>query len=180
MPQAPERHNTVANKKTASWFDVFERTFEKPFEEVISTKEIHESAEQIRKIVDRELAILNGDSSRLFIAGFSQGCGLAMHIGLECTQRVGGIIAIAGYFFPITQIHDSNKETPMLIIHGKKDTIRPWEQVKSTYDELLKRRENHTEIVMIPKMGHEFLLEPVREKLTSWINSHAQKRAGNL
>lgn len=169
----------MAAKTCPSWFDVFERTFEKPFEEVISVKEINESTDQLRKIIDREIKLLKGDSKKLFICGYSQGCGLAIHLALESEQRLGGVFAVSGYYFTITKVKESNKDVPIFIIHGKKDNIRPWDQVKSTYDNLLEIRKDKVQLETIDKMGHEYALDPIRDKFTSWIKDIMPQKALN-
>ena len=49
-----------------------------PFDQSFSTAEVEDSYERIKAVVDAELKALNGDTSKLIIGGFSQGCGMSI------------------------------------------------------------------------------------------------------
>lgn len=67
------------------------------------------------------------DSRRIILAGFSQGCALALHAGLRYPKPLGGIIALSGYL-PLTSTlsrteHTANAATPIFMAHGDADDV---------------------------------------------------------
>jgi phospholipase/carboxylesterase len=76
------------------------------------------------KIIEEEIALI-GDSRKVYVGGFSQGCCMALH-ALKLPKRLGGIIACSGFLFPITEISHENAETPIFISHGKLDFTIQW------------------------------------------------------
>ena len=73
LPTAPIRPVTInAGMKMASWFDFksFSVT-EANFNNVIGVNQADESTERIKKIINEEIAVLGGDSKKIFVGGFS-------------------------------------------------------------------------------------------------------------
>jgi predicted esterase len=64
------------------------------------------------------------NKGQLIVAGFSQGCGMALHC-LYHSQNVDAVLGIAGYLFPITKF-DPNLKNKKRIIYGLADKLRPW------------------------------------------------------
>jgi phospholipase/carboxylesterase len=64
---------------------------------------------------------------RIVLAGFSQGCAMALHTGLRLPKRLAGVIALSGYL-PLAdrfaaQRHAANAETPIFMAHGTMDPV---------------------------------------------------------
>ena len=64
---------------------------------------------------------------RMVLAGFSQGCAMALHTGLRQPHRLAGIMALSGYLpladrFP-TERHAANAHTPVFMAHGTQDPV---------------------------------------------------------
>ncbi|MBK7006144.1 MAG: prolyl oligopeptidase family serine peptidase [Burkholderiales bacterium] len=64
---------------------------------------------------------------RMVLAGFSQGCAMALHTGLRLPQRLAGIVALSGYLpladrFP-SERHTANARTPVFMAHGTQDPV---------------------------------------------------------
>ena len=64
---------------------------------------------------------------RMVLAGFSQGCAMALHTGLRLPQRLAGIVALSGYLpladrFP-SERHAANAHTPVFMAHGTEDPV---------------------------------------------------------
>ena len=172
MPQAPKITISVDNRHgVSSWFDVLSRsTFEKPLEEIVAVKHVRDNAVRLNKVVEREVEILKGDSQRLFICGISQGAAMAITLSLQAKHKLGGICVASGFFLTNTDINEANLETPLWAFHGTKDTIRPWETVKATYDELKKRKPFNTEVELI-ETGDDFDEEFIREKWSKMLRA---------
>jgi len=67
------------------------------------------------------------DYCNIYIVGFSQGACLAMEAGLRLPLTLGGIIPIAGFIKYSTKlkadITSQSIATPLLLLHGLRDTI---------------------------------------------------------
>ena len=66
---------------------------------------------------------------RIVLAGFSQGCAMALHTGLRLPNRLAGIMALSGYLpladrFP-SERHAANAHTPVFMAHGTQDPVIP-------------------------------------------------------
>ena len=66
-------------------------------------------------------------AERIVLAGFSQGCAMALHTGLRLPQRLAGIMALSGYL-PLAdrlaaERHVANAQTPVFMAHGTQDSV---------------------------------------------------------
>jgi len=170
LPQAPQVPVTVEKRTTYSWFNVIERKFGKPFDEIFGRQEIIDNGKTITELIDQEAKALGGDYSKVFLGGFSQGCAMSLYVGLSIPQKLGGIIAYAGYNFEITpEIPDDRN---VIIIHGTKDNIRPWSQVEHTY-EPLKNKES-VKFMMYQGMGHDLYSDEARKNVYKFIRERCK------
>ena len=66
-------------------------------------------------------------AERIVLAGFSQGCAMALHTGLRLPQRLAGIMALSGYLPLADRItaerHAANGQTPIFMAHGTQDPV---------------------------------------------------------
>ncbi len=87
---------------------------------------IQRSARAIVALIEYEAA--RGLSpEHIVLAGFSQGCAMALHTGLRLPQRLAGIMALSGYL-PLadtlaTERHPANARTPIFMAHGSQDPV---------------------------------------------------------
>ncbi|MSQ75050.1 MAG: carboxylesterase [Rhodoferax sp.] len=66
-------------------------------------------------------------AERIVLAGFSQGCAMALHTSLRLPQRLAGIMALSGYL-PLAdrltaERHPANAQTPVFMAHGTQDPV---------------------------------------------------------
>ena len=66
-------------------------------------------------------------AERIVLAGFSQGCAMALHTGLRLPQRLAGIMALSGYL-PLAdrltaERNPANAQTPVFMAHGTQDPV---------------------------------------------------------
>ena len=66
-------------------------------------------------------------SQRIVIAGFSQGCAMALMVGVRHPQRLAGIAGLSGYL-PLAgateaEAAPANRETPIFLAHGLDDPV---------------------------------------------------------
>jgi phospholipase/carboxylesterase len=72
----------------------------------------------------------------IVIAGFSQGCAMALHTGLRHKEKLAGIMALSGYL-PLAstleaEASQANKATPIFMAHGLSDPVVVLERAESS------------------------------------------------
>jgi phospholipase/carboxylesterase len=87
---------------------------------------IRNSELAICALIDQELA-RGIPATRIVLAGFSQGCAMALHTGLRFPQKLAGIVALSGYL-PLAdrfsaERSSANASTPVFIAHGSQDPV---------------------------------------------------------
>jgi phospholipase/carboxylesterase len=66
-------------------------------------------------------------AERIVLAGFSQGCAMALHTALRLPQKIAGVMALSGYL-PLadrfaSERHAANAATPIFMAHGTQDPV---------------------------------------------------------
>ena len=79
-------------------------------------------------------------SERIVVAGFSQGCAMALMVGLRHVERLAGIAGMSGYL-PLAattaaERSAANLDTPVWLAHGRRDPIVPIARGLATRDAL--------------------------------------------
>lgn len=79
---------------------------------------------------------------RIVLAGFSQGCAMALHTGLRLPHRLAGVMALSGYL-PLadrfaSERHAANAHTPVFMAHGTQDPVVLFERGEASRDTLVK------------------------------------------
>lgn len=68
-------------------------------------------------------------ANRIVLAGFSQGCAMALMTGLRHAQRLGGIVGLSGYLPLAATLADersaANHDLPIFLAHGTQDAVVP-------------------------------------------------------
>ena len=101
---------------------------------------IHASARAIEALIANEVA--RGIApEHIVLAGFSQGCAMALHTGLRHSARLAGIMALSGYL-PLadtlaTERHPANFKPPIYMAHGTGDTVIPLARAEASRQALL-------------------------------------------
>jgi phospholipase/carboxylesterase len=87
---------------------------------------IQKSEQAVKALIENEVA--RGIAfDRIVLAGFSQGCAMALHTGLRLPHRLAGIMALSGYL-PLadrfaTERMQANAKTPVFMAHGTQDPV---------------------------------------------------------
>ena len=125
FPHAPMRAVTINNgMEMRAWYDIAMNDISRlPDEEGI-----RESQADVERLIARERS-RGIDSSRVVLAGFSQGGAIALQAGLRHANRLAGVIALSTYL-PLetslqTEAAAANRATPIFMGHGTEDTIVP-------------------------------------------------------
>ncbi|HUQ09973.1 MAG TPA: dienelactone hydrolase family protein [Steroidobacteraceae bacterium] len=127
FPHAPVRPVTINNGyRMRAWYDILgiDRRSAEDFEGVRG------SAEAIGALIKRENDA-GIRSSRIAIAGFSQGGAMALHIATRATEKFAGVIALSCYL-PFarqfaTERGNANLATPFYMAHGTQDPVVPFQ-----------------------------------------------------
>ncbi|MES2534632.1 MAG: alpha/beta hydrolase [Pseudomonadota bacterium] len=77
-------------------------------------------------------------ADRIVLAGFSQGCAMALQTGLRHPEKLAGLLCLSGYV-PIyatveTERHSKNHDTPIFMAHGRNDPVIPINRAEQSRD----------------------------------------------
>jgi phospholipase/carboxylesterase len=80
-------------------------------------------------------------ASRIVVAGFSQGCAMALMTGLRHADKLAGIVGLSGYL-PLASTtaaerHEANAHTPIFLAHGQQDGVVPMARASASRDALV-------------------------------------------
>ena len=123
FPSAPSMPVTVnGGYVMPAWYDIVGRNLM----DQEDADGIKRSATSIIELIERE--VQRGiDCRHIVLAGFSQGCAMALYIGLRLPHQLAGIIALSGYL-PLAlslniEKHSANQSTPIFMAHGTYDPV---------------------------------------------------------
>ena len=93
----------------------------------------------INILIDREIS-RGIPAGRIVVAGFSQGCAMALMTGLRYPERLAGIMGLSGYL-PLAHTvaaerSPANAGLPIFLAHGKRDGVVPLAAATGTRDTL--------------------------------------------
>jgi phospholipase/carboxylesterase len=100
---------------------------------------IQKSEHAIKALIENEVA-RSIPVERIVLAGFSQGCAMALHTGLRLPHRLAGIMALSGYL-PLadrfaSERNGANARTPVFMAHGTQDPVVVLERGEKSRDAL--------------------------------------------
>ena len=138
FPSAPSMPVTVnGGYVMPAWYDIIGRN---PMDRE-DADGILRSATAITELIKREHS--RGIAyDNIVLAGFSQGCAMALHIGLRFPHKLAGIIALSGYL-PLAMTlnlekHSANFKTPIFMAHGEFDQVVIPERAQASHATLEK------------------------------------------
>lgn len=131
FPHAPERPVTInMGYEMSAWFDIFGGFDSADLEDTAGVKE---SQKLIEELIEQEKA-RGVPADKIFLAGFSQGCAMALYTGLCYPEKLGGIIGLSGYIPLIRQFpsdrNPANQDTPIFMGHGTHDEVVPFSRAE--------------------------------------------------
>jgi len=136
FPHAPQIPVTLnAGMVMPAWYDITESDLSRRHDR----EGILRSREAVRTLLSREVERGIG-SSRIVLAGFSQGGAVALDTGLRHGDRLAGILALSTYLVLEDEIaadrDPANAGTPILQVHGTHDPMVPVERGQGARDQL--------------------------------------------
>ena len=77
-------------------------------------------------------------ADHIILAGFSQGCAMAIQTGLRHSEKLAGLLCLSGYV-PLhatvaAERHTSNQQTPIFMAHGRGDPVIPIDRAEQSRD----------------------------------------------
>jgi phospholipase/carboxylesterase len=105
-----------------AWYDITAMDIDRE----IDASGLVTSAGRVEDLVEREYR-RGIDSTRVIVAGFSQGGAVAYHLGLSYTRPLAGLLAMSSYFATadIVEYNEPNLKIPIQIQHGLYDPVVP-------------------------------------------------------
>lgn len=137
FPHAPVRPVTInQGMPMRAWYDIL--ALDDGASEDIDG--IRASRHAIMELVAREYD-RGVPSTGIVLAGFSQGCAMALYTGLRMDEPLAGIIGLSGYL-PLrnttaTERHPANAEVPLFLAHGTMDPVVHLSRGEASRDILL-------------------------------------------
>ncbi len=165
FPNAPVRPVTInGGMPMRAWFDIRELGGRD-----IDEAGIRASAGTLDALIERE--IRRGiDSSRIVLAGFSQGGVIALHSGLRQSRPLAGILALSTFLVLADSLpqeaSDANRSIPIFMAHGHHDDMIPAARAMDSRDRLLQA--GYPVAWHDYAMGHEVCIEEVNA-IGAWL-----------
>ena len=142
FPSAPSMPVTVnGGYVMPAWYDIVGRNLMDQEDGEGIKRSAKSIVELIEREVERGIAYQN-----IVLVGFSQGCAMALYIGLRLPHPLAGIIALSGYL-PLAmsldlEKHLANQSTPIFMAHGTYDPVVAMDRAQASY-------------VLLEKLGYQ-------------------------
>ena len=164
FPHAPSIPVSINNGYVMpAWYDIQQAQVDRH----VDVEQLQQSAAWVHALIDREIE-RGVDSSRIIIAGFSQGGAVSYEAALTYPKPLAGIMALSTYFATADsiEINPVQNTIPILICHGSLDPV-----VQESLG--LKSVATLQNLGFVPeynsyRMEHSLCLEEIAE-ITSWI-----------
>lgn len=123
LPHAPQRPVTInGGYVMRAWFDILALGGQGGEDE----PGLRASQAIVEGLIEREIA-RGLPASRVVLAGFSQGCAMALLTGLRHRERLAGLAGLSGYL-PLAartaaERTPANQDTPVFLAHGSFDPM---------------------------------------------------------
>jgi phospholipase/carboxylesterase len=137
FPNAPVRPVTInGGMAMRAWYDILGADLVRRED----ADGIRASEAAIRALIARENA-RGIPTSRIVLAGFSQGCAMTLHTGLRLLDPLAGMIGLSGYLPLIDSFEaerlPANARTPIFLAHGLYDPVVALPRAEASRDALL-------------------------------------------
>lgn len=137
FPHAPKQPVTInGGFIMRAWYDIQSADLDHTEDEI----GLKRSRQLITQLIEKEN--LRGISTKnIVLAGFSQGGVMSLFVGLQHTEKLGGIMALSGYL-PLAREFENNARpvnhtTPIFMGHGSEDMIVPIQLASKSRQQLI-------------------------------------------
>jgi phospholipase/carboxylesterase len=136
FPHAPVMPVTInGGYRMRAWYDILSFDEDAPQDEA----GLRRSQQLVEALLarEKERGIAAG---RIVLAGFSQGCAMALLTGLRHRERLAGIVGLSGYL-PLAGTTErerspANLHTPIFLAHGTHDEVVALDRAEASRDAL--------------------------------------------
>ena len=134
FPNAPVMPVTInGGYAMPAWYDIMGSDLVQREDEM----GLRRSQAAIEALIEREKS-RGIAAERIVVAGFSQGCAMALMTGLRHRERLAGIVGLSGYL-PLASTtaqerHAANAGVPIFLAHGRQDGIVPISRAVASRD----------------------------------------------
>lgn len=159
FPHAPTMPVTInGGMQMPAWYDIKALDLDRSVDE----KQLMAAADAVVELIEKERE-RGVDSSRIIVAGFSQGGAVAYQAGLAYPRPLAGILGMSTYFATAKTIElsESNRQIPIKIYHGLQDPMVP-ESLGRLSQEQLQQLGYEPEYKTYP-MDHSVCLEEIHD-----------------
>lgn len=166
FPHAPVMPVTInGGYRMRAWYDILGGDLRQRQDE----KGLRASLAMVEELIAREKE-KGVAADRIVLAGFSQGCAMALLTGLRHKERLGGIIGMSGYLPLAETTHaersDANRLTPIFLAHGTMDPVVPVGAAHASRDAL--RALGHDVEWHEYPMPHSVCMEEIQD-MNAWL-----------
>ncbi len=166
FPHAPVMPVTINNGyRMRAWYDILGTDLVRREDEA----GLRASAAAIEALLAKEKD-RGMPAHRIVLAGFSQGCAMALMTGLRHRERLAGVVGLSGYLplAAMTQAErsDANALTPIFMAHGQHDNVVPLARGKASC-ELLQGMGYDVQWHEYP-MAHSVCMEEIAD-MNTWL-----------
>lgn len=166
FPNAPVQPVTInGGMAMPAWYDILSMDIPRHEDDA----GVRRSAVDISAIVQVQIDA-GIPAERIVLAGFSQGCAMALHTGLRYPQRLAGILGLSGYLPLIATVADerstANADIPIFMAHGDHDPVIPIAYGRASA-EVLQSLGYSPRFRSYP-MQHQVCLEEIRD-IGEWL-----------
>ncbi|MDE2274888.1 MAG: carboxylesterase [Burkholderiales bacterium] len=166
LPRAPVRPVTInGGHRMRAWYDILGADLVRRED----AAGLRETIVLVQQLIDAEVA-RGMPARRIVLAGFSQGCAIALGAGLRHPERLAGLVGLSGYL-PLAETtaaerQPANHGTPVFLAHGTRDGVVPLARGQAGRD-LLQSLGQPLEWHEYP-MEHSVSIDEVRD-LQAWL-----------
>jgi phospholipase/carboxylesterase len=129
-PRAPRRTISWPSGKepnVESWYNYFTQRDGADCHDELDEMHLASQTSRLHAILDREVALLGGDASRVILGGSSQGGTVALHAALSYRQPLGGIICLRSLLVDTVSVPKDKRcsanQTPVFVFAAGQDTV---------------------------------------------------------
>lgn len=136
FPHAPVRPVTInGGYRMRAWYDILGTETQRREDEA----GLRESIQLVEELLVREKE-RGISANRIVLAGFSQGCAMALLTGLRHAERLAGIVGMSGYL-PLREKTEAersaaNRNVPIFLAHGTQDPMIDIARARASRDTL--------------------------------------------
>jgi phospholipase/carboxylesterase len=134
FPHAPTMPVTINNGYVMrAWYDILGTDLAKREDEA----GLRASQKLVETLIAQQKA-RGIAANRIVLAGFSQGCAMALQTGLRHPEKLAGLLCLSGYV-PLhgsmaAERHAANQSTPIFLAHGRGDPVITIDRAEKSRD----------------------------------------------